>query len=469
MGVVGAGHAGESLIPNPKSQIQNPSGPAEFCLVRRGATPYVPIKVMLQSIPSPIVLGRGVRWLVLALLLNCALSAPAATNVPSGAAISQGRERPFVLFRTKRWYPMRPPVEPGSERLTLAVFITVPVLALGGLRAFFRRTKPTGAGVGWGRLLGGNFLVLLFLLSTAVLLAEIWYRYFVDTTDSLGFTKISERWVARHWRSNTAGPRDNIEYAPKIAAGKRRVTFVGDSFTAGHGVKDVEDRFVNRLRARHPDWEIHLFASVGLDTQTEIDLLKKALARGYELDEVVLVYCLNDLCDLLIAPGQPFEGKLPALDRAPPWFTRGSYFLDLYYHRLQAAQNPYVREYFSFVKAGYRGDYWTTQQQRLTALHELVHTNGGHLSVMTFPFLHALGPSYEYGFVHEALGRFWSGQDVLHLDLLPIYAGHSPRQLTVNAHDAHPNERAHQLAADAIERVLWPGFTNRVSAAPPGR
>ncbi len=358
---------------------------------------------------------------------------------------------------------MRPPPETTTEVLTLILFLAVPALTVVALRDFFKKTKASVRPVGWVRLVIGNALVLLFLLSTSVLLGEIWFRFFVDTTDSLGFTKISERWVSRHWRPNAAGPRDNIEYAPRIQIGKRRLTFVGDSFTAGHGIKDVEARFANRLRAQHPSWEIHLLANVGFDTQAESKLINKALFKGYELDEVVLVYCLNDVCDLLMAPGQPFEGKLPAVERTGPWFTRGSFLLDLWYNRYQAAQNPFVKDYFSFVKAGYRGEYWEAQKTRLKELRDQVHAHGGRLSVVTFPFLHALGPNYEYGFVHDELSSLWRELGVPHLDLLPIYEDLSSSALTVNAHDAHPNELASRIAADEINRVLWPVFTNRVA------
>jgi hypothetical protein len=114
------------------------------------------------------------------------------------------------------------------------------------------------------------------------------------------------------------------------------------------------------------------------------------------------------------------------------------------------------------VKDGYRGKYWEKQQARLNELRDFVQSHGGHLTVVTFPFLHALGSNYEYGFVHDELNQLWSNLHVPQLDLLPVYAGHNASELTVNAHDAHPNELANKLAAEAINRVLWPAFTNHV-------
>jgi hypothetical protein len=70
--------------------------------------------------------------------------------------------------------------------------------------------------------------------------------------------------------------------------------------------------------------------------------------------------------------------------------------------------------------------------------------------VVTFPFLQHLGPGYEFRAVHAQLGKFWQELGVPHLDLLDLYEAHRNERLTVNSHDAHPNVRAHALAAEAI-------------------
>ena len=312
--------------------------------------------------------------------------------------------------------------------------------------AFGRRVKGSKVPIGWGRLVVGNALVLLCLATPVLLAGETYFRFFCDTTDSLAYTRISERWVQRHWRVNSAGCRDNVEYSPALAPGKRRISFVGDSFTAGHGIKDVEDRFPNRLRRSHPEWEVHVLAAVGLDTGGELALMKKAFAKGYQVDQVVLVYCLNDIGDLLPPQADATARVLAELDDSG-WLLRSSYMLNLWFHHYRALRDPYLGNYCSFVREAYNGAMWEQQKERLKAFRDLVQAHGGHLAVVTFPLLNALGPNYEYRFIHDKLDQLWQELGVPRLDLLPVYEGLPPSQVTVNHYDAHPNERANKLAA----------------------
>ena len=384
-----------------------------------------------------------------------------AGSLTAGAASRAAR--PFTLFRPFRWRPTAPPPGGWQENLTFALFLAAPVVSFGLLMAFVRHVKRSKVPRGWGRLALGNALVLLCLVTPVLLAGETYFRFFYDTTDSLAYTRVSERWVQRHWHVNSAGCRDNVEYSPTLKPGKRRISFVGDSFTAGHGIKDVEDRFPNRLRRAHPDWEIHVLASVGLDTGNELALMKKAFARGYQVDQVVLVYCLNDIGDLMPPQADATGRVLAELDNSG-WLWRNSYMMNLWHHHYTASRDPYLGNYCSFVREAYSGALWEQQTERLNAFRDLVQAHGGHLAVVTFPFLHALGPNYEYRFIHDKLDRLWLELGVPQLDLLSVYEGLPSSQLTVNRYDAHPNERANKLAAEAIDK--WLQELNATRAGP---
>ena len=340
-----------------------------------------------------------------------------------------------------------------SEAVMLGVLLFLPVQALVVATLFFCWNRRTKSPAGWGRLIAGNFLVLVVLLTFVLAAGEIYVRYFYDTTDSFGYTKVSQRWLVRHYQRNKAMFRDNIEYAVTKETGKRRVTFVGDSFTAGHGIANIEDRFSNRLRRLHPDWEVHVLANNGWDTGAERGALESYLSQGYQFDVVVLVYCLNDINDLQSAFGETVQAMSRELSNRPK-FLDDSYFLDLLYHRIVVARISWIKNYFSTVQEGYRGEIWNQQKQRLGGLRELVKTNGGQLCVVTFPFLNAIGTQYEYRFIHDQLDAFWREQGVPHLDLLPTLEEYRPRQVTVNRFDAHPNEYANELAAAKMNEFL---------------
>jgi len=350
-----------------------------------------------------------------------------------------------------------------SEDVMLGLLLFLPLQATFTAYSFFRYHRRCGSPAGWSRLLLGNLLVLLVPITLTLAAGEIYFRFCYDTTDSIAYTKVAERWIKRHYHHNKAKWRDNIEYSLTIAAGKRRVSFLGDSFTAGHGIKDVEDRFSNRIRREHPDWEIHVLAGNGLDTGAELGFIDSYSARGYQVDQVVLVYCLNDINDLLAEWTQTLADVTNRVTGRLPFYD-DSYFLDIAYFRLTVAQIPWIKNYFSFVREAYRSEKWEEQKQRLLALRDVVARRGGKLSVVTFPFLHALGPNYEYQFVHDQLNEFWREAGVPHLDLLPVFKDYPPARLTVNPFDAHPNEFANELAAKAIDKFLVGQVTNAASS-----
>ena len=344
---------------------------------------------------------------------------------------------------------------PMDDKLTLIMFLVAPPIAGELLLLFllFRVTRSSARKPGWRQILCFNGLSVLLLAGLCFVGGELYYRFIYDTTDSIAYTKVSKQWGDRYIVENSAGFRDNVQYALPSTPGKRRISFLGDSFTVGHGVKSVEDRFPNLLRSAHPEWEIHVLAKLGWDTGMELREFEKYVRDGYQFDCVVLVYCLNDVADLFPEWTAAME-QIQSDTKRGGWLRQHSFFLDILYHRYMAAHNPYVKNYYDFVKRGYQGATWELQKQRLNSLRQLVESKGGKLVVITFPFMQSVGADYEYQAVHEELSRFWKELNVPHLDLFPTFAGLSRKQITVNRYDPHPNELANSLASKAIEPFL---------------
>jgi len=336
----------------------------------------------------------------------------------------------------------------AGDAWTYVVLALLPVLSGWLLLRLARGARRAGSSPSWPRLIGANLLVLVFAASTAMLGIESYLRFGCDTTDSFAQTRVAQRWLQRHWRLNSSGFRDSLRaYPTPRTTGQRRLTFIGDSFTAGYGVANVEDRFANQIR-NGGEAEVHVMAKLGFDTGDELNLVQALAAQQYQFDEVVLVYNLNDLSDL--DPDWKAVDQRINSTNSPGFLVEHSFLVNTYYYRLKARFEPDVSNYYQSIRKAYEGPIWDAQQRRLKNLRRLVETNGGHLLVVTFPFLHHLGPDYEFASAHVKLDQFWQELGVPHLDLRPLYEAHRHEPLTVNSHDAHPNANAHTLAAAAI-------------------
>ncbi len=140
-----------------------------------------------------------------------------------------------------------------TENAILVLLLILPTLLFFGARRFFRTTKPKMDNQKTAALLFGGLWIAGFVASAGLLAGEVYYRYIYDQADTVGMCKTTTRWFERHFRTNNGGFRDDHVYEPTIRPGQRRISLLGDSYTAAQGINDIEDRFVGELaRPRGP-------------------------------------------------------------------------------------------------------------------------------------------------------------------------------------------------------------------------
>jgi hypothetical protein len=304
----------------------------------------------------------------------------------------------------------------------------------------------------------------LWVFLAAMTLAELYFAVIYDQSDSFNMSKVSQHWFDRHVRHNAEGFRDDRPFPTHVPPGMKRICFIGDSFTFGQGVKDPSDRFSDRVRSRleaeRPGaFLVSNLGATGIHVQLVTNLLETILERGYQIDCLVYTICLNDI-----------EGYEPAvvemqkrLDLQSPRFFlfRESYFLNMLYFRILQARLPEVRNYYSMLPDSYRGQPWQGMRSKLDELRGICESHHVDLRIVIFPFLHNLGNDYAFDVAHEQIRQYCREVNLPCLDLKPVLLPHAGEGLTVNRFDAHPNERAHALAAEAIEKDLLGDLFNR--------
>ncbi len=132
-----------------------------------------------------------------------------------------------------------------------------------------------------------------------------------------------------------------------------------------------------------------------------------------------------------------------------------SCLVDQLYRRVWVPRVATVRRYHDWLATGFADpDIWRRHQQQLGAILALGRDRGLTMRVVLLPFLRISGEGYQARRLHATLTEFFQANGTQVVDLLGALAGHDAADLVVNSHDAHPNELANELFADAI----WRGF-----------
>ncbi|MCH7989875.1 MAG: SGNH/GDSL hydrolase family protein, partial [Planctomycetes bacterium] len=306
----------------------------------------------------------------------------------------------------------------------------------------------------------------------ACTLVEIYFAVIFDESDSFNMTLVSQKWFQKHVAPDQkflkfhngvyTSYRDDREFLTSISSDQHHICFVGDSFTFGHGVPNVTDRFSNRVAAslehEHPGrFVVSNLADAGKDTRWVKVILEMLTRSNYRVDTFVYVVCLNDI-EIFHERHQTYYAALSS--HRPSFFLyQKSYFLNFAYFRLKMFTVPEVQEYYSFVKEYYNGEPWLDMQRKMSEIHQICRDHNIELKIVVFPFLHNLGPEYDFHHAHAKLVNYCQEEKIPVLDLEPVLAPHADEGLTVSRFDAHPNERAHELAAEAIRGRLLDNFT----------
>ncbi len=302
-----------------------------------------------------------------------------------------------------------------------------------------------------------NGLSVCALTSFAMFLcAEGYFYFFHDTTDRTAVLLTSQRWTERHVRLNQAGFRDAPPPPAKREPGELRVLVLGDSFTFGHGVADPNRRYTSTLeelwRREGRNVRVMNAAKPGWSSATELKVLR-GVAGGAALDLVIVGYVLNDLDDLVPYPPEYWAAIEAVRTPAPAvaFFTRRSLALDFLHARTRLFGRAEFGAYDELMLSAYRNpEVWQRHTQTLREIASVCAKRGTPLLVATFPFFTREWDDYRLGQVHRKLDAFWGEIGVAHVDLLDAYRATPASELGIGRFDSHPNERAHDIAAERI-------------------
>ncbi len=298
--------------------------------------------------------------------------------------------------------------------------------------------------------------LMLWMLFVALTVPEVLCALFYDATDSFSQTNISRRWFDRHVTPNRAGYRDDKELPSSRLGNKKYVAFAGDSFTFGHGVRNVADRFSDRVgRELEADQLITFNVGLpGVDIRQIVNgLLGDLDAQSVPIDVYVYTFVPNDIEYLDERTATFYQQRAVREPSLVLW--KNTFFYNLLYHRVTSWIGSETNDYYDYLTASYEdGEPWNQFARKLGQLDNWCRTRDAKPLIVIFPFLTSLGENDPFLPAYAKLRAYCEEHHIPCLDLTPVMTAHRQEGLVVSRFDAHPNERAHALAAEAIAPVV---------------
>ena len=257
--------------------------------------------------------------------------------------------------------------------------------------------------------------------------------------------------------------------SPK-APGTQRILFIGDSFTYGQGVPEdrsfvslLEDRLNAQASPPGPArFELFNGGIPGSYTDRWAKLFD-LMAEKYQPDHVVIVFFLRDgvarVSTMQLV--SDIRERMLELSRESLLYR----YSHLYrFFRQERAQRELSVRYLAKLERGVLGsaketEEWRKAQGYLRHLRDGSRRLGADFTLVIFPVLFGLDESYPLIEVMREIERFASAEGIPALSLLPAYTGRSAPDLWVSPLDQHPNEAAHEIAAEAIHDYIQRGDT----------
>ncbi|MBN1219379.1 MAG: SGNH/GDSL hydrolase family protein [Anaerolineae bacterium] len=296
------------------------------------------------------------------------------------------------------------------------------------------------------RKIAQNVAMSVFSILATLMLLELFFNLVFAQSDAFNQTLAGQNWFKRYWRVNSLGYRDK-EWMPEMLAGRTRVMVLGDSFVAGHGINNPEDRFSDVLGQMLGDgYAVLNVGKLGAETKEQFDLARD---YPYPPDILVLSFYINDIADTYTS----MRVSQPNFVSRPPPLAADSYAVNFFYWRIyRLGPHEWSNNYWDWLRGLYNDPLvWQAYREVLLEIIEFTREKDIKLVVVVFPNLLAIEESQP---ITSKVVNLFQEEGIPVVDVARLVAGQEPKSLVVNAVDWHPNESVHRLVAEALYQLI---------------
>jgi hypothetical protein len=291
--------------------------------------------------------------------------------------------------------------------------------------------------------------VLLSVFVTFIFLEVIFM--FIPQSHGAGLTLGAKLWFSKYWNPiNSLGFRDK-----EPGNNNPVILFVGDSFTAGMGLKSVDDRFSNivgrELNKKGQKYTVINIGKIDIGSRDEYDEMKNFFyMTRIKPEKIILQYYGNDIEDTAINNGLTFSIPL-AMHRFLIAISSGSYLFNYIYWLFPSEYN--AEQYMAFLHQAYKNDKILSKHKDECKLFvDYANENSIQLIVVVFPFLNNVERS-NLMYVDNIV-NFFKNNNVITINVSQLVKDIPVAERTVNASDIHASKKVNEIVAhDTLNKL----------------
>lgn len=294
-----------------------------------------------------------------------------------------------------------------------------------------------------------NVSLVFFSVFTLLLILESVFT-FIPRSHGVGFSYAAKNWNLYYMSLNSEGFRDLEKEIKNME--KKKIVFLGDSFTKGAGIKNKQNRFADiTMKKLDQCYEMFILAKGGMNTINQLDLLKNL---SFVPDIIVYQYYGNDIEGDAINSG--FRRKRIEGYKDISFFSEGlakSSYLFNYFYWLYP--KDYLDDYSDYIAKCYSNDEILKEHIiTISKILEYGKMNNSNTYCVMIPYLQNLELSKKL-YIDRISGHMNSklknGSVIEIIDELKVI---EPNNRIVNSNDSHANEKVNLIIADKLINEL---------------
>jgi hypothetical protein len=302
-----------------------------------------------------------------------------------------------------------------------------------------------------------NTVLIVFSTLSFIAIIEICFM-FISLSHGGGEAYSGKIWGKKYWY-----PINNFGYRDEQPNNKEnRIFFIGDSFTAGWGVKDIHDRFcetaANELSKKGKRINEINLGRYGADTRLEYQLFEKFISEtGIKPDQVVLQFFVNDVDKFI-----PKNKKCVRISNSNPrWkniLIEGSYLVN-YINSLYPSNDLNLKtlkecEYTEQLKYVFSTDsIWNKEENQLNKFKNYSTKNKIPLTIIFFPFMEDLKVAKELN-IENRITTYCKQNKIKLLNVTKLLDKVPREKRQVSVTDSHASAEVHKIVGKKLATII---------------